>query len=343
MPAASVRSSDKKNISLRRPSRSCVSNITMSRVVVAVASCLLSASLVLAAPEARAQERSPSAADALFESAREAMARGDFSTACPRFAESHRLDPAPGTLLNLAQCEENEGKLASSYAHLVEAIETLPAGDFRLDYARERLAALKPRVPTVTLTLAQGSSAARVFRDDLELREGSFGVPLPLDPGQYTFVVRADGRIDAREELTLTEGQQATLTLTVGPEAPAPSRASTASRPRALAYASLGVGGAGVVAGVVTGLLFANAASTYEAHCDALGCDDEGLRAASRGKTLNIVSPVAFGVGAAGLAAGVYLLLRSPTTSAAGARQGAVTLSPEVGPRVAGLSLSGGF
>ena len=44
-------------------------------------------------------------AEALFQSAKEAMARGDVPVACARFAESVRLDPAVGGLLNLADCE----------------------------------------------------------------------------------------------------------------------------------------------------------------------------------------------------------------------------------------------
>ncbi len=152
------------------------------KVVVLVMS-VLAGSLALPPRLAHAQGRDPSAADALFQSAREAMARGDFRAACPRFAESQRLDPAPGTLLNIAQCEEREGKLTASYAHVNEALEAFPRDDFWIPYyAREQLAALKRRVPTVTVTLATGTSRARVFRDDLELREGSFGVPLPLDP-----------------------------------------------------------------------------------------------------------------------------------------------------------------
>ena len=292
---------------------------------------------------AAAQGRDPAAADALFQQAREAMARGDSATACARFAESQRLDPAPGPLLNVAQCEEKEGKLAASLAHLTEVLEKLPKDDFRVAYARTQLAALKPRVPTVTVTLQKGTSGARVTRDDVELREGSFGVPLPVDPGAHVFVVRAEGRQDAREHVTLREGQQLTVTLSAGPLAgapDAPSPVDAGGGRRAVAFGAFAVGGAGLVTGVVTGLLFASAASTYHDHCDGSGCDGEGLDAASRARTFNVVSPVAFGVGALGVGVGTHLLL---TSKRAPVRQGGLTVVPQVSPQVAGLTLTGGF
>ena len=272
------------------------------------------------------------------------MARGELATACARFAESQRLDPAPGTLLNVAQCEEKAGKLASSYAHLNEVLEALPKDDFRVPYVRSALAALKPRIPTVTVTLAQGSEGARVTRDDLELRVGSFGVPLPVDPGPHVFVVRADGLPDARQEVTFREGQQASLVLSAGRPTTAPPKppAGGAGPSRTMTVAAFAIGGAGLVTGIVTGLLFADAASTYHDHCDATGCDAEGLSAASRGKTLNVVSPIAFGVGALGVGVGTYLLLTSKRPAP---RQGGlhVGVNPLVSPQVAGLMMTAGF
>ena len=297
---------------------------------------------------AAAQGREPSAADALFQKGREAMARGDLATACARFAESERLDPAPGTLLNVAQCEEKDGKLTASLTHLNEVLETLPKSDFRVEYVRRQLAALRPRVPTVTVTLAKGTAArARVIRDGVELRQGSFDAPLPVDPGVHMFIVRVEGRQDAHEQVTLREGQQLTLTLSAGGPSesvvpvPAQSEADAGGGKPTLGIAVLAVGGAGLVTGVVTGLMFASAASTYRSHCDSRGCDgDEGLSAASRAKTLNVVSPVAFGVAALGLGLGTYLVL---TTKGVAPRQGRLSVEPQISTNAQGLMLNGAF
>jgi hypothetical protein len=318
--------------------------LSVARRALLVLACFLSVALPRVA--GAQQSRDPSTADALFKKAREAVARGDMATACLRFAESQRLDPAPGTLLNVAQCEEKEGKLAASHTHLSEALEKLPKDDFRFEYARARLAALNARVPTVTVTLAQAAKGARVTRDGNELGQASFGLALPLDPGLHTFVVRADGRQETREQITLREGQHATLTLSVGSVVTTTSNAHDGESDaggggrRTVAFGAFALGGAGLVTGVVTGLLFADSAATYRAHCDASGCDGDGMAAASRARTLNVVSPVAFGVGALGLGVGSYLLV---TSKSAPARQGRLRIDPQVSSQTAGVVLRGGF
>src|SRR5262245_21083695 len=73
-------------------------------------------------------------AEALYRSAKDAAKKGDWAKACGQFAESHRLDPAPGTLINLADCEEHRGLIASAHRHFLEAETQFKAGDSRVHY-----------------------------------------------------------------------------------------------------------------------------------------------------------------------------------------------------------------
>src|SRR2546425_547721 len=44
------------------------------------------------------------ASDVFFTDAKKLIEEGRFNEACPKFEESQRLDPTPGTLLNLGDC-----------------------------------------------------------------------------------------------------------------------------------------------------------------------------------------------------------------------------------------------
>ena len=108
---------------------------------------------LLGAPAARAQGPSPApshdkvAAEALFEDGRRLAAAGSFAEACPKFADSQRLDPSPGTLLNLANCYEKLRSLRHGVGHLPRGRELPANAAGRADYvatAQRHAEALAP-------------------------------------------------------------------------------------------------------------------------------------------------------------------------------------------------------
>src|ERR1051325_1790887 len=117
----------------------------------------------LAAP-ASAENRDPATAEALFRQGRQSMESKNYQDACQKFAESQKLDPAAGTAMNLATCEEKLGKLASAWQHWKEAIDALPPKDDRIAFARSRVEELEKKLPRLQVTLLGGSQGTKVYR-----------------------------------------------------------------------------------------------------------------------------------------------------------------------------------
>src|SRR5690349_9072722 len=93
------------------------SRTSSTRAAARAAAASLAASAIFAAAAPAIADESTARAAALFKEGREAMVHGNAATACPKFAESQRLDPAAGTLRNLALCEEAIGELAKAVVH----------------------------------------------------------------------------------------------------------------------------------------------------------------------------------------------------------------------------------
>src|SRR5256885_15012907 len=119
--------------------------------------------LSLAAPAA-AQSRDAATAEALFRQGRQAIENKNYQEACAKFSESQKLDPAAGTLMNLATCEEKVGKLASAWQHWKEALDALPLKDDRVGFARSRVEELEKKLRRLQVTLSSGrEKGAKVF------------------------------------------------------------------------------------------------------------------------------------------------------------------------------------
>ena len=296
-------------------------------------------------------------AEAAFRDGRKAVLAGDWATACAKFAESERLEPAPGTLLNLADCEDHQGKLVSAHEHFGVAASGFPRGDTRRSLALAREAQIDRRIVRLTLRLAPSAPPDTVVRQgDATLPTTAIGAPILLDPGPVTLVVIAPGHADRPYTLSLHEGDQVEQTLEAGDAvaantpavpsgpsaAPAPDVAPAPAQPsgggrRTLGLVLGGVGVAGLATGAVTGLLALDRASTVKAHCPNLACDPQGLSAASQGQWLASTSTVAFIAGGVLVAAGAYFVFF------AGSHSSGVAVAPAIGPESGGAVLRGAF
>ncbi len=303
-----------------------------------VSTALALSALVCFATRVEAQETvGVTAAEALFEEGRAALAEGQLDLACERFRASDRLDPAVGTRLNLADCEERRGKLATAWSLFRNAALELPQSDDRLPIARRRAEELAGRVPRLKLVLAPGAprdTSAAI--DGAEFGSGSFGVPLPMDPGHYVIAVRAPGRETRHQGIDLVEGGTSVVTMQPGPSLtdalpPAAEEAPESSGHSAWIYVLAGVGVAGVATGTTAGVMTLEKKHVADDNCDddRKVCNQRGKDANDSGRLLGNISTIGFAVGALGLGGAVYLWVSEPNDPTSARLKARVT--PDLG------------
>lgn len=312
----------------------------------------------LAASTAHADTHSAdaAAADAVFNAATARMKAGDYAAACPKFAESQRLDPTAGTLLNLGRCYEAWGKLASAYGSYGDAeAMALKAGDkVRSTEAASRAETLLPKLSRMTITVAPDALTAglTVTRDGRPVGEAVWGTAIPVDAGEYAIEASAQGKKTwtAKAYVPATPGGM-TVVIPALEAAPieAPKPAAVAAEPqefgggtrRTAGFVVGGIGVAGVIVGGVFGALTLSKTSDSKAYCSTgspIQCDPTGLQLRTDAKGLAKVSDIGLAMGSAALVAGIVLFVTAPTGKAPSK---ASALRMQVGPTVG--SASGGL
>jgi hypothetical protein len=246
------------------------------------------------------------AAEALFDEGRGLMSKGDLAGACRKFEESDRLDKAPGTLLNLADCYERSGKVSSAWATYRRAapLARERGQTEREQFARSRSSELEPRLPRLRVVVPDRTriDGLAIKRNDTELAPALWGQALPMDPGSVTVSATAPGRRSFTGQVKLMEGKTEELTVPplppseAGPGTPAPSASRPDAGPAAPAplptpvgrtqrTVSYIVGGVAGVALVATGVLAFEAKSKND---DSLDFCDPGNRNSCQPKGISL-------------------------------------------------------
>jgi hypothetical protein len=255
----------------------------------------LTISLLLASESPAAHAQDKAAADAAFAEARALVEAGKYAEACPKFELSNQLDPAIGTLLNLADCHEQIGRTASAWAEFHEVAEKARyAGQTgRAAEAERRANALAPRLVRLQVVVKAPASDLAILRDGSDITKLA-GVAVPVDPGEHEIRASRPGYKPWRESVTTGAEGSTTVTevppLELAPVEPLVTTTATTNRTAGsapkrrgpgLRVLAIGAGGAGV-AMIGTALIFgALANSKYDdsrAFCSSGNvCSPEGI------------------------------------------------------------------
>lgn len=291
---------------------------------------------VVLASSARAAAQNPSVvAESLFQEGKKLMAEGKYAEACPKLAESYKLDPGAGALTATALCHKAEGKTASAWIEFKEVV-SLAKRDGRKDreqVAVDAIAELEPKLSKLRINVFPSMRATtEVKLDDAVVPRAAIGQAYPADPGTHRITATAAGKkpfettvqIGAeRDEKTVDVPALAddeTAKLVVRPEtqapvkeAPPPPPASNTQR-----YIGYGVAGAGVVAVAVGGIFGLRAISKDDESNNLCGdpcASPEGLALNDDARSAATISNVVIGLGLAAVAGGVILALTAPKAS----------------------------
>lgn len=265
---------------------------------------------------------------------------GKCDQAIEKLSRAESLYHAPTILGRLGECQVALGQIVLGTENLNRVVREPLAPNapqaFRTaqDRARKALDAALPKIAYLTVTVEPKDAKAEVKVGGVAVSNALIGVERPTDPGTHEVVATAPGYLEAKSSVTLAEAGHQSVTLTLQPDPNAPKPGTTppgdtippggtltpppgAQPPPAQesggskvpAYVLLGLGGVGIVAGSITGIMAIGAKGDLD--CPQNRCVGKEGKDLESAKTVALVSTISFGVGIAAAAVGTVLLVTS--------------------------------
>jgi hypothetical protein len=322
------------------------------------------------APRPAHAQSAEAEAEALFREGKRLMAKGETAKACEKLEASERIDPAFGAELNLADCREKNGQLATAWAVFLKAAATAKHAGNTQGYieARKRAAALEPRLVYLTIVVPADSrvDGLVIKRNDTAVDAALWNQRIPVDPAEYTISGEAPGHepwstsvlvktkdkkvevpvLDKRPEARRAEprraasddagepGDRAGAATDVRP--PEPSR-WTGTRKLSVVLAAVGVAAAG--GGIGLGLHANSLESQSNALCKTTACTDaHGVDLNKSAKRYALAANIGFATGGVAVVGAAALwLLGGP------ASRGTVAVFPTLDATRVGISFARSF
>lgn len=281
------------------------------------------------------------------------MQQKRFDQACAKFAESQRLGPASGTLLNLGECHAKANRMASAWAAFNQTIALARSANQtdREQYAKERIAEIEGSLVKLAIKVEGTDTKGLVVkRDSVELGQAAWGTPVPVDAGPHVIEASAPGKKTFRTTVDIgTEKLREIVIppLESGEQAPAAASSDDAGffTQKRIGLAVGGLGIVSVAVGSVFGIIAVGKNSDAKDNCRTQTlCSPLGLELTDDARSAATLSTVLFVVGGAALTAGAILFFTAPSDAERFERKAAamrVRFAPTFGARMAGMGAAG--
>jgi hypothetical protein len=285
----------------------------------------------------------------LAEEGGDALDKKNYEIAADRFARADSLVHAPTLSIELARAQVGLRRFVEAQETYLRIIRegvapgSPPAFSKAFQDAQKEIKAIPPKLAWVTLTVT-GPSAFIVTIDGVEVPKAALDVKRAVNPGNHLVKASADGYVPNEASLAVGEGESAAVSLTLDPmplsktaKPPVATAAKTVITPafgasttggeagrargstqKTMGIIALGVGGAGLIAGSITGLMAISRHGELQSSCPGGKCSPDEQNTLDSFRTMSTVSTIGFIVGAAGVAGGAALLLTAPSRDTRG-------------------------
>ena len=283
------------------------------------------------------------------------LEQGDLEGALASYRAAHELMHVPTTGLEVARISAKLGKLVEARDVALEVIRMPAAAREAKPFKVARAAAedlareLATQIPTLRLELTPEAAADQTSLeiDERSVPPAALGLGYALNPGRHRVQIAATGYRPVAQDITLRPGETKTLRvkLVLAPTAkvqpPPPPEASPAPPPERSStwpqWVGFSLGGAGLVAGTVAGILSLNRTRAAKEHCTGNLCTPEAEHDLNAAMTMANISNAGFGVAVLGAGIGLTSYLLSGNTP----QSTGTTLHFAAGPGVATVRLQG--
>jgi hypothetical protein len=281
-----------------------------------------------------------STAKTLFEQGQKQLEDKNYEAACASFKASNEAVARVGTLLNLGDCYEKAGKLASAWGAYFDAI-SLGRRQGKPEYeefATKKKDELEPRLSKLTLVVPAEVrvEGMKVTRDKALVEPAAYGVPMAVDPGTHVVDVTAPHKLPFHGEAVVND-EHKVVTITVEKLNEAPTVWPHNTEPQViervvqapsvwtpLRVTGIVAGSAGVAAVIIGSVLGLVANNTYqnalknECGNNPSACNGQGVADGTNAHALAAVATGLFIGGLVGVAGGITLFVVGAPASGGG-------------------------